>query len=82
MSRACTARIMTQEKHKFSYSHILYNTIFRDMKCGLDGAAGDKINGDAPAEDFLELMLGHELAEVGDKQGGAGGVVYPNPRLR
>jgi len=52
------------------------------MYSGMDGAAGDKINEDAPAEDFLELMLGHELAEVGDKQGGARGVVYPNPRLR
>jgi hypothetical protein len=47
----------------------------------LDGVVSNKINGDAPAEDFLELMLGHELTEVGDKQGGARGVVYPNPRL-
>lgn len=41
----------------------------------MEGASGDKINGDPPAEDFLELMLGHELAEVGDKQGGARDVV-------
>jgi hypothetical protein len=41
----------------------------------------DNMKGATPAEDLLELMLGHELAQVGDEQRGAGGVVHPDPRL-
>ena len=35
-----------------------------------------------PVEDFLELVLGDELAEVGDKEGGAGRVADGDARLR
>lgn len=35
-----------------------------------------------PAEDILELVLGHELAEISDEQGGARSVANGDVRLR
>lgn len=57
------------------------------MQCSFGGLVvlmvlQGNINRGVPAEDLLELMLRHELAQVGDEQGGAGGIVHPDTRLR